>query len=181
MKTYGRDQILQFLAEIDELLDEPVAMEVIGGAAALLAYGAKTATRDIDSFVPIDARIYRAADLASRKIPLDRAAVADPPWNYEDRRRRLELPFRYLAVVVPERHDLLLMKAVRASRHDEEVIQEMHEVQPFDLETIVQRYDEEMGQAIGDHQILDLKLELIIEKLFGAGAARRGRKSKRRS
>ena len=72
------------------------------------------------------------------------------------------------------------MKSVRASRHDEEVIQEMHGVQAFDLETIVRRYDEEMGQAIGDHQILDLKLELIIEKLFGASAARRIRKNKRR-
>jgi hypothetical protein len=180
VKTYGRDQILLFLAEIDDLLDEPVAMEIIGGAAALLAYGAQTATKDIDSFLPIDARISRAADLATRKIPLDRAAVADPPWNYEDRLRRLELPFRHLAVVVPDRHDLLLMKALRAARHDEEVIQEMHEVEPFDLKTIVQRYDDEMGQAIGDHQILDLKLELILEKLFGASAARRARKGRRR-
>jgi hypothetical protein len=57
----------------------------------------------------------------------------------------------------------------------------MHEVEAFDLETIVKRYDEEMGQAIGDHQILDLKLELILEKLFGARAARRARKGKRRS
>jgi hypothetical protein len=38
MKIYGRDQILQFLAEVDELLNEPVAIEIIGGAAALLAY-----------------------------------------------------------------------------------------------------------------------------------------------
>jgi hypothetical protein len=180
VKTYGRDQILQFLGEVDELLGEPAAMEIIGGAAALLAYGARTATKDIDSFVPIDERISRAAGLATRKIPLDRAAVADPPWNYEDRRQRLDLPFRSLVVFVPERHDLLLMKAVRASRHDEEVIQEMHRVEPFDLDTIVQRYDEEMGQAIGDHKILDLKLELIIEKLFGATAARRIGKSKRR-
>lgn len=65
VKTYGRDQILQFLAEIDDLLGEPVAMEIIGGAAALLAYGAQTATKDIDSFVPIDARIARAADLTT--------------------------------------------------------------------------------------------------------------------
>ncbi len=50
MKTYGRDQILQFLAEIDGLLGESVAMEIIGGAAALLAYGAQTATKDIDCF-----------------------------------------------------------------------------------------------------------------------------------
>jgi len=94
MKTFGRDQILQFLAEFDGLLAEPVAMEIIGGAAALLAYGAQTATKDIDNFGPIDKRIRHAASIASHKIPLDRATVADPPWNYEDRRQRLDLPFR---------------------------------------------------------------------------------------
>ena len=47
MKTYGRDQVLEYLAEIDEILAEPAAMEIIGGAAALLAYGAWSATKDI--------------------------------------------------------------------------------------------------------------------------------------
>ena len=38
MKTFGRDQVLEFLAEIDQLLDEPVPLEIVGGAAALLAW-----------------------------------------------------------------------------------------------------------------------------------------------
>ena len=72
------------------------------------------------------------------------------------------------------------MKAVRAARHDEEVIQEMHEAEPFDLEVIVKRYNEEMGQVIGDHRILDQKLQLILEKLFGPQSARRIWKAKKR-
>ena len=180
MKTYGRDQILAFLAEVDELLAEPVSMEIIGGAAALLAYGARSATKDIDSFTPIDERIRRAAPLTSHKIPLDRAAVADPPYNYEDRRQRLDLPFRNLVVWVPERHDLLLMKAVRAARHDEEVIVEMHRAEPFDLETIIERYNSEMGQAVGNHDIFDQNIQLIVEKLFNSKSARRlGKAAKR--
>lgn len=179
MKTFGRDDVLAFLVEVDELLTEPVGMEIIGGAAALLAYGATSATKDIDSFENIDERISRVALLTARKIPLDRAAVADPPYNYEDRRQRLNLPLRNLTVWVPERHDLLLMKAVRAARHDEEVIQEMHEAEPFDLEIIVKRYNEEMGQIIGDHRILDQKLQLIVEKLFGPKSARRIGKAKK--
>ena len=47
MKTFNRDEMLAFLGEIDEMLGEPVAMEIIGGAAALLAYGAHSATKDI--------------------------------------------------------------------------------------------------------------------------------------
>jgi hypothetical protein len=178
--TFGRDQILEFLAEIDEMLDEAVPMEIIGGAAALLAYGARSPTKDIDSFVGIDERIQRAASLVPHKIPLDRATVADPPYNYEDRRQRLNMPFRNLVVWVPERHDLLLMKAVRAARHDEEVIQEMHQAEPFDLEIIVERYNEEMGQAIGDHKILDQQIQLIVEKLFGGKSVRRFGKAAKR-
>jgi hypothetical protein len=173
VKTYGRDQVFEFLAEIDEILAEPVALEIIGGAAALLAYGARSATKDIDSFAGIDERIRQAAAQAAHKIPLDQAAVADPPYNYEDRRLRLNMPLHNLVVVVPERHDLLLMKSVRASRHDDEVIQEMHQAKPFDLETIVERYNSEMSQAIGDPKILDQKIQLIVEKLFGAKSARR--------
>lgn len=46
MKTYNREHILRFLIEVDEMLDESVAMEMIGGAAALLAYGAIRPTKD---------------------------------------------------------------------------------------------------------------------------------------
>lgn len=180
MKTYNREHILRFLIEVDEMLDESVAMEMIGGAAALLAYGAIRPTKDIDSFVPIDEKILRAARGVTHKIPLDQVTVADPPYNYEDRRKRVDLPLRYLTVVVPERHDLFLMKAIRAMRNDEEVLMEMHQAEPFDLDTLVERYRSEMIQAIGDHDILDQKLELLLEKLFGGRGLRRfGRKKSR--
>ena len=60
MKTFDRDEVLAFLAEIDEMLAEPAAMEIIGGAAALLAYGAHSATKDIDSLANIDERIQHS-------------------------------------------------------------------------------------------------------------------------
>jgi hypothetical protein len=178
MKMFGREQVLQFLTEIDALLEEPVAMEIIGGAAALLAYGATSPTKDVDSLANIDESIRRAAALTTHRIRLDRATVADPPYNYEDRRVMLDLPFRKLVVWVPERHDLFLMKAMRSSKHDEEVLQEMHKVEPFDLEMIVTRYNEEMSQAIGDHKILDLHIQLLVEKLFGGKSIRRFGKRK---
>lgn len=84
VKTFGREELLAFLQEIDELLAEPVAIEIIGGAAALLAYGARRPTKDIDCFASIDERIREAAGRTKLQIPLDRAAVADPPYDYED-------------------------------------------------------------------------------------------------
>ena len=71
---------------------------------------------------------------------------------------------------VPERHDILVMKALRASTHDLQVIEEMHRTQPFHLETIVERYNFEMRRAIlalGGHQIFDQRIRLVLEKLFG--------------
>jgi hypothetical protein len=56
VKTFGREELLAFLQEIDELLAEPVAIEIIGGAAALLAYGARRPTKDIDSGQPRSGR-----------------------------------------------------------------------------------------------------------------------------
>ena len=75
MKTYGRDQVLEFLAEIDDILAEPVALEIIGGAAALLAYGAQSATKDIDSFASIDEKIRQAATRVAHKIPLEQGTM----------------------------------------------------------------------------------------------------------
>jgi serine/threonine protein kinase len=60
-RTFGRDEILAFLGEIDALLEEPLAMEITDGAAALLAYGAKTPTKDVNTYTSIDDKILRAA------------------------------------------------------------------------------------------------------------------------
>lgn len=91
MKTFGRDELLAFFAQIDELLAEPAAIEIIGGAAALLANGASRPTKDVDCFGNLDEQVKRAAERTKSRIPIDRAAVADPPWDYEDRRQPLDL------------------------------------------------------------------------------------------
>lgn len=86
MKAFGRDELRLFLAEIDELLAVPAAIEIVGGAAALLAYGASRPTKDVDCFGDLDEQVSHAAERTKSRIPIDRASVADPPWNYEDRR-----------------------------------------------------------------------------------------------
>ena len=180
--TFGRDELLMFLQEIDDLLDGEAALEIVGGAAAVLAYGATEPTKDIDSFSPIDERISAAAARTSLRISLDRraGAVGDAPINYEDRRLRLDLPFRRLAIWVPERHDLLLMKTVRSSRHDDEVIEEMHKVEPFQLDLLIDRFNAEMGHVIGDPVELSFRFADVIVRLFGRAAAAKVRRKRPR-
>jgi hypothetical protein len=168
--TFGREQILTFLTEIDDMLHEPVVVEIVGGAAALLAHGARSETKDINSLAPFDERLVRLAPRTSLKIPLEQAPVPYAPVTYEERRYKPDLRLRNLVLWVPERHDILMMKALRAAKHDLQVIQEMHETTPFDLETIVERYNFSMRlaiQALGGHQIFDQRIRLVLEKLFG--------------
>jgi hypothetical protein len=172
MNTFGKDELIAFLHEVDEQLTAPVAIEVIGGAAALLAYGAKRPTKDVDCLGRIDSRIQKAAAHTHLKIPIDRVTVADPPYDYEDRRTPIDLSFRNLSIWVPERHDLLLMKSVRAARHDVEVLQQIHSAFPFQLDILIERFDKEMGQATIDPKILSLQFAHILETLFGSAAAK---------
>lgn len=48
MRRHDSDELLRFLQAVDERLERPAQLIVIGGAAAALAYGAQRATSDID-------------------------------------------------------------------------------------------------------------------------------------
>ena len=52
------------------------------------------------------------------------------------------------------------------------VIAEMNERRPFDFETLVRRFDEEMGQAIGDPAIHRLQFQAMIARLFASSRTR---------
>ena len=169
-KTFGREQILAFLTEIDSMLREPVVVEIVGGAAALLAHGARSATKDINSLAAFDDRIVQLVPHTTLKIPIVQTPGPYAPITYEERRYKPDLPLRNLILWVPERHDILMMKALRAAKQDLQVIEEMHKTKPFDLETIVERYNFSMRlaiQALGGHQIFDQCIRAILEMLFG--------------
>jgi hypothetical protein len=159
---------------------DPNTREVIGGAAAALRYGAKRNTSDIDTFNDTTPEVERAVRVTQQKLQLgivvSKAAIADPPWNFEDRLEELaELGLGKLKVQVPERHDLALMKTVRGYTHDLEVLQEMHRDRPFDLDTLVTRFKSEMGQAVTDHRLFRINFQVLIERTFGSSTAVRVR------
>ena len=104
------------------------------------------------------------------------AAVADAPYGYEDRLERLASPrLKRLQVLVPERHDLALMKLARGEERDLAVLEEMHARRQFDLDTLVTRFLDEMGQAMQDARILQQKFLLSIQRLFDKETVERTR------
>ena len=168
--TFGREEILAFLGDIDSKLDRPAGMEIIGGAAALLAWGAQSPTKDINTR-SVDESILQIVPEANPKIPFNQVDVV-VTTGYEDTRERLAVPFRHLVVWVPCRYHLLLMKAVRGSRRDLDVIVEMHRTNPFDLEVIVERSNDQTPRTFGSLETLE-HLCLFIEKLFGPNRVHR--------
>ena len=171
MRTYLKADLERFLHAVDEALDGPVEVILIGGAAAALHYGATRPTRDIDTWTSIHDELSRAVSTARSstglEVPVQQAGVADAPSEFETRLHRTLEDLRRLAVLVPERHDLVLMKAVRAYEHDLEVIVEIHARFPLDLETLVTRWETEM-RPIGDPVRIRGNFLSVVERVFPA-------------
>jgi hypothetical protein len=94
------------------------------------------------------------------------SGVADPPYEFESRLVRVLPALHRLEVYVPEKHDLVLMKTMRADEHDVQVIVEIHANSPLDLDTLVHRFRFEMDAAIGDPQRLRSNFLVVVERLF---------------
>lgn len=175
-QVYGLKELKSFLGVIDSHLDEQTEIIVIGGTAALLAYKATRLTQDIDSFSKISSRLQRAYEQAKLEtgidVPLSQAGVADAPYNFEHRLLLYqEREFQYLRILVPEIHDYILMKTVRGYEHDLEVIEEIACKNEVKKEILVQRFEDEMKQAIGDQKRLRYNFAATLSRCFGEKVA----------
>jgi hypothetical protein len=75
-----------------------------------------------------------------------------------------------LTVVVPERHDLALMKTVRGDQADFAKLQAIHARTPFDLSVLLQRYEDEMRHVAIDSRRLRGNFLALVESLFPEAA-----------
>jgi hypothetical protein len=184
VERYTRDQLERFLTALDANLATPCEIIVIGGTAAALHYGARRPTTDIDTWNVVSDDLARAIRLATQEtglnVPLTKSGIADGPEDFESRLERVLPHLRQLSVLVPEPHDLVLMKALRAYEHDLEVIEEIHQHSPLDLETLVHRFESEMSPIGNPARIRDSFL-LVIERLFPRDVDRIEKRLKRRS
>lgn len=171
MKHYGRAEILDFLGRLDAKLEEPVGLVVVGGAAAVIAYGAESPTKDIDTWTNVPPAVQEAADelvAAGKGVPLGKSGVAELPYDSEDRFRAAELGLEKLEIVLPDPYDLALSKIARGYEHDYQVIEEMHDEEPFSLERFVELFEAEFdGLATTNKRKLRLSMAILVARLFG--------------
>ncbi len=170
MRVYTPDELRRFLEGVDDALHGQAEVVVIGGAAAALEYAVATGTRDIDTWTSVqdDLRVAveRARQVTGLAVPFAQSGVADGPQDFESRLERALPHLRRLAVMVPEKHDLVLMKVLRGDEHDLQAIQAIHQRSPLDLEILLDRYQEEMGAAIIDPRRLKGHVLMLVERLF---------------
>jgi hypothetical protein len=167
--VFPKTEIERFLRAVDQALATRVDLIVIGGSAAALQYGALRATHDIDTLThassELDAAAAKARSLTGLSLPIQRVTIADEPEGFASRLVRVLPRLRRLRVFVPERHDLVLMKSTRAYEHDVQVIREIHQNSPVDLETLVDRFVNEMA-PIGHPVRIRRNFLTVIEALF---------------
>jgi len=108
-----------FLQELDSLLSEEVALHCLGGFVLAVLYKLPRPTADVDYVninpLPAQEHLLTIAGLGSRlakkhKLYLQRASVADLPYNYEDRLAELDLRLHHLRIFTLEIYDLVLSK-----------------------------------------------------------------------
>lgn len=173
---FAAPELRRFFTAVDANLSSPAMIAVLGGGAIAL-YGVSSGTTDIDTWntltQPLEDAIARARVVTGLNIPVKPVGVAGVPQDFEDRWRREPGPWTHLMVLKPEPHDLALSKADRGVEHDFAGIEALHGVEPLDLETLVTRYINEMGELVGDRAQRDVKFILMIERLYGEIEAER--------
>ena len=164
-----------FFAEIDQSLDEPVALHCIGGFAIAMLYGLPRPTVDVDylTVIPVGMtgplQSFAGEGSALHKkhgVYLQQVGIVTVLENYRDRMTPI-LPsaFRRLVLLGLEAHDLALSKLERNSARDREDIKFLARAAPLDLSVLETRYHSELRPYLANISRHDLTMRLWLEML----------------
>lgn len=184
MKTGGEAELLSFLRAIDARLDADgfagrVDLYVFGGAAAVIAYGSKRGTVDIDGLVA-DVEVLKKLDewagqgsaLASEHgIYFQRAnttlmPIVEPDWM-ERSVEILKGGLRHFRVMALGKEDLVLSKLGRYNDRDREDIQFLAEAHRIDPKKLIACYKTARDYYVGRLATLDQTFNIALEEHFG--------------
>jgi len=163
---------IEFLMELDQMLEAPLELHCMGGFILVYFYGLGLSTGEIDyySAVPANVNLPEMAGQGSKlhkkhKVALHKVAVTTLPKNYADRLTEM-LPgqFTNLRLFVPDPYDCILSKLDRNSTKDRDDAHYLFQTQKLNVQTLTHRYDSELrGLLMGPDDRHDKTLELWIE------------------
>lgn len=175
LRRFPPAEVEDFFRALDRQLARPMTVTVIGGAAIGLRYDPTHTTTDIDLTPVSDPQFSAAVERAreSHPIPVQTVPFFTPPYDYEARCTKLQIKgLKRLTILLPEVHDLAIMKAARALTHDLEGVEDIHRKRPLNLETLIERYYEARTQVTGSQEDFKLGFLALVERLFGTKTAR---------
>lgn len=164
-----------FLSDIDERLTEDVGLHCLGGFVITVLYDLPRPTGDVDVIaITPRSEIELLMDLAGQgselhrkhKVYLQLVGVATAPDGYEE--RLIELfpeAFKHLQIHALDPYDLALSKIERNTQRDRDDIRHLARKVPLDLDTLRDRYEQELRPYLGNPKREDLTLKLWVEAI----------------
>ncbi len=184
-RRFAARHFVDLLQRIDAELEKPITVVAIGGAVLGLTCLDEYVTTDLDVISTREPAFWSAVDRARAKMadpPLVQAvSIHQPPYDFEDRLTPFPIPgAAKLTVLIPDLHDVALMKMGRGEEHDLAALEGVHAIRPFSLEQLVSAYVETRVQYIGRVSELKLNFLALVARLFGAGYGGQDRSHARR-
>lgn len=184
MKRSGEKELLAFLRAIDSMLDgeglkSKITLYLFGGAAAVIAYGSRRSTVDIDAFVSdagIEAKLVHWAGAGTelareRGVYLQSAnttlmLIEEPDWQ-ERSVEVLKGGLKHIRVRALGKEDLILSKLGRYNDRDREDIQFLIEHHQVDPKRLITFFKSARQYYVGRLEELDLTFNIVLEEHFG--------------
>lgn len=184
MKQSGKQELFEFLRDIDnrighESLKGRIALYVFGGAAAVIAYGSRRGTVDIDAYLEDEHIGKKLQEWAGKGKELARKhgiyfssantslmLIEDPDWK--DRCVAiLKDRLKHIRVMALSREDLILSKLSRYNDRDREDIQFLTDKYRIDPKKIIAYYKAARQYYVGHFGTLDQTFNIVLEENFG--------------
>ncbi len=161
----------EFLAELDAILTESLALHCIGGFVVTVVYGLPRHTGDLDYYTAIPAsfdvqQIAGPESALSRKheVCLHRVTVTNMPDDYETRLFEMfPARFKNLHLYAPDPYDYILSKLERNSTKDRDDADYLFKKERLDTQRLRERYEKELRPYLSNEDRHDLTLKLWIE------------------
>lgn len=184
MKHAGEEELFEFLRDIDarlagENLKSKVTLYVFGGAAAVIAYGSKRGTTDIDAYLEDErikekflkwagegSELYKKHGIYFQSANTSLMLIEDPDWKH----RSVEIlkgRLKHILVMALSKEDLVLSKLSRYNDRDREDIKFIAENHKIDPKNLIACYEAARKYYAGHLRTLDQTFNIVLEEHFG--------------
>ncbi|MEK7744444.1 MAG: DUF6036 family nucleotidyltransferase [Elusimicrobiota bacterium] len=183
MNRSGARELRAFLQDIDTLLgrgrpQSKITLFIFGGAAAVIAYGSRRGTIDIDAYLEDGVMRRKLAEWAGEASELARKhgihihgantslmLIEDPDWKG----RCLEIfkgGLKHMRIKALGKEDLILSKLSRYNDRDREDIKFLAENHEIDPKKLIAYYKSARPYYIGRLKTLDQTFNIILQEHF---------------